>query len=145
VLDDSRATFIQIAKQIEGDILDCTLAEQSQTPSVNDLATFHRINPATVAKGIAQLVDDCVLYKRRGVGMFVAVDAQKVLIAKRRKAFRGGFVEPLLREAHKLGLRLRGADHHDRRRDGETMAAAVEATDLTKRYRGTHRRRGGDV
>lgn len=104
MLDDSRAIFVQIAEQIESDILDGTLPEESQAPSTNELAAFHRINPATAAKGVAQLVADGVLYKRRGVGMFVATGARKALLAKRREAFERGFVEPLLREARKLDL-----------------------------------------
>ena len=45
-------------------------------PSTNELAAFHRINPATAAKGVNQLVDDGILYKRRGIGMFVATGAR---------------------------------------------------------------------
>lgn len=104
MIDASRAIFLQIAEQIEGDILDGALAEESRAPSTNELAAFHRINPATAAKGVAQLVADGVLYKRRGVGMFVATGARAALIAKRRAAFEAAFVEPLAREAHKLGF-----------------------------------------
>lgn len=104
MFDDSRAIFVQIAEQIEGEIIDGTLAEESQAPSTNELAAFHRINPATAAKGIAQLVDDGILYKKRGIGMFVIAGARKDLVAKRRAAFGHGFVEPLLREARKLGI-----------------------------------------
>ncbi len=104
MFDDSRAIFLQIAEQIEGDIIDGTLAEEGQAPSTNELAAFHRINPATAAKGVAQLVTDGILYKRRGVGMFVATGARQVLIAKRREEFQSGFVEPLVREARKLSI-----------------------------------------
>lgn len=104
MFDDSRAIFVQIAEQIEGDILDGTLEEESQAPSTNELAAFHRINPATAAKGVTQLVADGVLYKRRGVGMFVASGARNAVVAKRREAFVTDFVEPLLREAGKLDL-----------------------------------------
>lgn len=104
VFDDSRALFLQIAAQIEGEILDGTLAEESRAPSTNELAAFHRINPATAAKGIAQLVADGVLYKRRGIGMFVATGARQALMAKRRAAFRSAFVGPLVQEARKLGI-----------------------------------------
>lgn len=104
MFDDSRAIFVQIAEQIEGQILDGTLAEESQAPSTNELAAFHRINPATAAKGIAQLVADGVLYKRRGIGMFVAAGARQALVAKRQAAFRATYVEPLLREARKLAI-----------------------------------------
>lgn len=104
MFDDSRAIFVQIAEQIEGEILDGTLAEESQAPSTHELAAFHRVNPATAAKGVAQLVADGVLYKRRGIGMFVAAGARRALIAKRQAAFRAAYVEPLLREAHKLAI-----------------------------------------
>jgi len=104
VFDDSRAIFVQIAEQIEGDIIDGTLAEESRAPSTNELAAFHRINPATAAKGVAQLVADGILYKRRGVGMFVAAGARQALVAKRREAFESGFIEPLIREARKLAI-----------------------------------------
>lgn len=104
MFDDSRAIFVQVAEQIEGDIIDGVLAEESRAPSTNELAAFHRINPATAAKGIAALVADGILYKRRGIGMFVAAGARQTLIAKRKAAFQAGFVVPLVREAHKLGI-----------------------------------------
>lgn len=104
VIDDSRAIFLQVAEQIEGDILDGTLTEEDRAPSTNELAAFHRINPATAAKGVAQLVADGVLYKRRGVGMFVAPGARQTLIAKRRQGFQSDFVEPTIREARKLAI-----------------------------------------
>lgn len=104
MFDDSRAIFLQIAEQIESDIVDGTLAEESQAPSTNELAAFHRINPATAAKGVAQLVADGVLYKRRGVGMFVATGARKALVARRREAFQREYVDPLVREARKLAI-----------------------------------------
>lgn len=95
---------MQIAEQIEGDIVSGSLAEEAQVPSTNELAAFHRINPATAAKGVAQLVADGVLYKRRGVGMFVAEGARQALVAKRREAFATDYVEPLVREARMLAI-----------------------------------------
>ncbi len=104
VFDDSRAIFVQIAEQIEGDVIDGTLGEETQAPSTNELAAFYRINPATAAKGIGQLVSDGILYKKRGIGMFVAPGARQRLIEKRRAAFSDGFIDPLLREASRLGI-----------------------------------------
>jgi DNA-binding transcriptional regulator YhcF (GntR family) len=104
MFDDSRAIFVQVAEQIEADILAGTLPEESRAPSTNELAAFHRINPATAAKGIASLVADGILYKRRGIGMFVATGARQALIAKRRAAFQSAFVAPLIQEARKLGI-----------------------------------------
>jgi GntR family transcriptional regulator len=65
------------ATRIENAIVDGSLTEESQAPSSNELSAFHRINPATAAKGLNQLVADGVLYKRRGVGMFVATGARE--------------------------------------------------------------------
>jgi DNA-binding transcriptional regulator YhcF (GntR family) len=104
VNDDGAPIFRQIATQLEDSIVDGSLAEESQAPSSNELATFHRINPATAAKGLNQLVADGVLYKRRGVGMFVATGAREQLLKRRRTEFADQYVEPLLAEARKLGI-----------------------------------------
>ncbi len=76
MIEDGRALFLQIAEAIEEQIVDGTLSEESQVPSTNELAAFYRINPATAGKGVNMLVDSGVLYKRRGVGMFVAAGAR---------------------------------------------------------------------
>lgn len=96
--------FLQIAEQIETSIVDGSLPEETQVPSTNELAAFHRINPATAAKGMGQLVTDGVLYKRRGIGMFVAEGARARLLERRRERFVDQFVRPLMTEAHTLGL-----------------------------------------
>ena len=83
-LDEGTPLFVQIADQLADDIVDGQLAEGTRVPSTNELAAFYRINPATAAKGINMLVDDGVLEKRRGIGMFVAAGAQEQLRAMRR-------------------------------------------------------------
>ncbi|GIF77534.1 GntR family transcriptional regulator [Asanoa siamensis] len=103
-MDDDRPIFVQIAELIENSIIDGTLAEESQVPSTNELAAFHRINPATAAKGINRLVDDGILYKRRGIGMFVATGARETLRQRRRLDFSAQYVRPLIEEARKLGI-----------------------------------------
>jgi len=104
LIDDGKPLFLQIAERVEDEIVDGTLAEESQAPSTNELAAFHRINPATAAKGVNMLVEKGVLYKRRGIGMFVAPGARELLLAERRAAFTDGFVRPLLVEARRIGL-----------------------------------------
>lgn len=103
-LDDGTPLFVQIAEQLADDIVDGTLAEGARVPSTNELAAFYRINPATAAKGINLLVDDGVLEKRRGIGMFVAAGAQEQLRAGRRKRFAEQYVDPMLAEANRLGI-----------------------------------------
>ncbi|MCB2413507.1 GntR family transcriptional regulator [Demequina sp. TTPB684] len=103
-MDDGRPLFVQIAEQIEGQIVDGTMPEESQVPSINELAAFHRINPATALKGVNVLVEAGVLYKRRGIGMFVATGARESLVQARRDAFRTDYVQPLVAEAAKLAI-----------------------------------------
>jgi GntR family transcriptional regulator len=105
-MDDDRPIFVQIAEQIENDIIGGSLAEETQVPSTNEFAAFHRINPATAAKGVNVLVDEGILYKKRGIGMFVAEGAQTRLVAKRRERFQAEYVKPLITEAAKLGITL---------------------------------------
>ncbi|MGN6326909.1 GntR family transcriptional regulator [Pseudolysinimonas sp.] len=103
-MDDSRAIFLQIAELIENDILSEALPEETQVPSTNEFAAFHRINPATAGKGVNLLVDRGILYKKRGIGMFVAEGARARIMAARREQFREQYVLPLLAEADKLGI-----------------------------------------
>ncbi|PWV84913.1 DNA-binding transcriptional regulator YhcF, GntR family [Prauserella marina] len=102
--DDGRPLFLQIAEQIENSIIDGALPEESRVPSTNELAAFHRINPATAANGVNRLVADGVLYKQRGIGMFVVQGARNLLLERRKQAFGQAFIAPLLTEARKLGM-----------------------------------------
>lgn len=104
MIDDSKPIFLQIAELIENEIVDGTLAEEAQVPSTNEFAAFHRINPATAAKGVNLLVDEGILYKRRGIGMFVATGARNTLAVRRREEFFQQYVQPLRLEARKLGI-----------------------------------------
>ena len=103
-MDDSRPIFQQIAEQIENDIISGALPEETQVPSTNELAAYLRINPATAGKGVNLLVDAGILYKKRGIGMFVAEGARERLVAQRRDQFRQEYLSPLLAEAAKLGI-----------------------------------------
>jgi len=120
-MDDGRPIFQQIAERIENDIISGALPEETQVPSTNEFAAFLRINPATAGKGVGLLVDTGILYKKRGIGMFVATGARDRLVGERREQFRAQFVAPLLAEAHKLGIDSR-----------DLIALITSATDTTK-------------
>jgi DNA-binding transcriptional regulator YhcF (GntR family) len=125
VIEEGRALFLQIAEQVEDSIIGGMLGEDAQAPSTNELAAFYRINPATAAKGIGVLVDKGILYKRRGIGMFVAAGARATLLAERREAFASRFIDPLLLEARKLAL---GADELStliRERDAAALERSI--------------------
>ena len=96
--------FIQIAEQIEDDILSGVLAEDAQVSSTNEFAARLGINPATVGKGMRLLVEEGHLYKRRGVGMFVSPGAKAKVTAERHDRFSHTYVAPLLSEALRLGI-----------------------------------------
>ena len=104
MLDDGSPLFSQIAERLADEIADGSLAEGERVPSTNELAAYHRINPATAAKGLNLLIDDQLLEKRRGIGMFVAVGARERLLSGRRKQFTERYVEPLVAEAARLGI-----------------------------------------
>jgi GntR family transcriptional regulator len=104
VIDDSRPIFLQIAALIENDIVDGNLPEGTQIPSTNEFAAFHRINPATAAKGVNLLVEEGILHKRRGIGMFVTAGARAALVGRRTEEFFEQYVRPLAAEARKLGI-----------------------------------------
>lgn len=103
-LSDQSLIYLQIAQMLEDSILRGVYREEEQVPSTNELARAYNINPATAAKGINLLVNDKILYKRRGIGMFVAPGAEEKVKEKRRAAFYDGFVKPLVKEGASLAL-----------------------------------------
>jgi GntR family transcriptional regulator len=104
VLDDGSPLFLQIGAQLADDIADGTLPEGERVPSSNEFAAYYRINPATAAKGINMLIDQGLLEKRRGIGMFVSAGARERLLAERRQRFAEQYIEPMLVEARRLGM-----------------------------------------
>jgi DNA-binding transcriptional regulator YhcF (GntR family) len=96
--------FQQLAAKIADDIVSGTYAEETAVPSATDFALFHQMNPATASKGVSMLVEIGVLYKRRGIGMFVAAGARDLLLRQRHEQFRAQYIQPLLKEAAVLGI-----------------------------------------
>ena len=103
-LNDQSLIYLQIARMLEDDILRGVYREGEQVPSTNELARGYNINPATAAKGINLLVADGILYKKRGIGMFVSPGASQAVKDKRKAAFYDGYVKPLIREGASLSL-----------------------------------------
>lgn len=103
-LTEQKSIYLQIGEMIETDILRGILLEEEQVPSTNELARLYSINPATAAKGVNLLVDEGILYKKRGIGMFVARGARETILRKRRAAFAQAHIAPLLNEARSLGI-----------------------------------------
>ncbi|MDO4916149.1 MAG: GntR family transcriptional regulator [Rothia sp. (in: high G+C Gram-positive bacteria)] len=104
MLTGNKPIFQQLADHITAEILKGTYPEESQIPSINEFAEFFRINPATANKGINILVSQGVIYKKRGIGMFVATGARSILRNEGRQEFINAFISPLVAEATALGV-----------------------------------------
>lgn len=104
LLNQEKSIYLQIKEMIERDILRDILLEEERVPSTNELAKLYAINPATAAKGVNLLVDEGVLYKKRGIGMFVASGAKEAIRKKRREHFFENYVKGMLTEAANLGI-----------------------------------------
>lgn len=104
ILNQEKSIYIQISGMIENDILRDVLLEDERVPSTNELAKLYAINPATAAKGINILVDAGILYKKRGIGMFVSDGAKEVIRTKRKAQFYENYVSEIVNEAKTLGI-----------------------------------------
>lgn len=104
ILTQEKSIYLQIAEMIETDILRDILLEEERVPSTNELAKLYAINPATAAKGVNILVDEGVLYKKRGIGMFVSAGAKEGILSRRKNEFYDNYVKKLLEEAASIGL-----------------------------------------
>ena len=103
-LDQEKPIFLQIAENIEDGILTNGFPENSQIPSITELSVNYKINPATALKGINLLVDEKILFKKRGVGMFVAEGAVQKLRQKRQNQFYNNYIKKLIEEAKRLDI-----------------------------------------
>ncbi len=101
---DDRPIYLQLAEAIEDDILRGVFREEEQVPSTTEMSVTLKINPATSAKGMALLVENGILYKKRGVGMFVSTGAREQIAHKRKEDFFDHYIVTLLEEARKLGI-----------------------------------------
>jgi DNA-binding transcriptional regulator YhcF (GntR family) len=102
--DSDTPIYLQIAQEIESAILAGAYDTQMQVPSTTEISVTYKINPATALKGMTKLTDDGILYKKRGVGMFVAPGAKEKILDKRKQTFFETFIAPLVSEAKKLNF-----------------------------------------
>ena len=102
--NQEKPIYLQIREKIEDQIVNDQLKEGDQAPSTNQLVSFYKINHATVSKGVNQLVEEGILFKKRGIGMFVAEGAKSKLVQKRKEAFVDHYVIGLVQEADNLGI-----------------------------------------
>ena len=85
--NDSQPIYRQIRDRVVAMILDGLLKEGDPLPSVRHVATESRVNPLTVLKAYQQLVEEHLVEKRRGLGMYVNVGARDLLLTAERQKF----------------------------------------------------------
>lgn len=96
--------FLQLSQGLEDEILSGVYREGEQIPSITELAASYKINPATALKGINLLVDAGIVYKKRGIGMFVSQGVLQLLKEKRQDEFFQQYVLPMVQEAKRLSI-----------------------------------------
>ena len=95
---------MQLAEEIEDAILSGAYEEETQIPSTTEISVSYKINPATALKGINILVEDAIVYKKRGLGMFVSTGAKEKILDKRKVTFFESYITTLISEAQKLSI-----------------------------------------
>ena len=104
MFDGRDPIYRQIADQIREAVVGGSLMEDEQVMSTTQYATTFRINPATAAKAFVELIDEGILYKKRGLGTFVAPGARERLLQERRERFFADKLQPVLDEAQRIGI-----------------------------------------
>ena len=101
---DERPIFIQLSDVLKDSIISGAYKEGEQIPSITEFSIELKINPATALKGVNILVEEGLLYKKRGLGMFVEKGSRQKLIGERKNKFADDFIVPAMREAKRLGI-----------------------------------------
>lgn len=104
IFTEDKPIYLQVREQIEDQIINKQLQAGDQAPSINQLVNFFKINHQTVSKGVNQLVEEEILYKKRGIGIFVSEGAREKLLVKRRQLFIEDHIVNLVQEAKKLEI-----------------------------------------
>ena len=107
MFDGRTPIYRQLAERIKADVLSGALPEDEQVTSTNQYAAFYRINPAAAVMAFVQLADEAILYKRRGLGMFVSPAAGEQLRSQQRARFYSEVVESMVAEARQIDVLLR--------------------------------------
>jgi DNA-binding transcriptional regulator YhcF (GntR family) len=102
--DGTKPIYVQIAEWLETEILSGNIKQDEKIYSQYQLADMFNINPATAAKGLNILADELILYKKRGLGMFVSTDAKYIILNKRKNRTLKRLVREIVMEAERLSV-----------------------------------------
>ncbi len=102
--DESTPIYLQIKCEIEKAIIYGSLEEEEAVPSIRIMAKQYRLNPQTVSNAISELLNEGILFKKRGIGMFVEKGAQKKLKAKTYEEFIEADLQNIVIKSRSLGI-----------------------------------------
>ncbi len=118
--NDRQPIYRQLRDRVVALILDGVLKEGDPLPSVRSVAAEYRVNPLTVLKGYQELVDEQLVEKKRGLGLFVNAGARELLLKGERRRFLAEEWPRVYATIQRLGLRaeelLDGKDHPEEER-----------------------------
>lgn len=103
-MDSSIPIYLQISQFVENEIINNRLVAEDKVPSTNEFSKSMNVNPATAGKGLNELVDRGILYKKRGLGMFVTEEAKNIIVNKRKEYFTKNLLPEFLKEAKQLNI-----------------------------------------
>ena len=118
--NDSQPIYWQLKERTVSMILDGTLPEGEALPSVRTVASEFQLNPITVSKSYQALVDEGLVEKRRGLGMFVCEGARRKLIASERTKFMNEEWPATLSRIEQLGLSVEELFADARQKEGDS-------------------------
>jgi GntR family transcriptional regulator len=101
-MDGTKPIYLQIYEWLEREILNGNFESDQKIYSQYQLAEMFTINPATAAKGLTLLVEENILYKKRGLGMFVSKNAREIILNKRKNQTLKKLVFEIVMEAERL-------------------------------------------
>jgi DNA-binding transcriptional regulator YhcF (GntR family) len=102
--DDSVPIYLQIKEEIENAIITNSLKEEEAIPSIRTLAQQYRLNPQTVSNAVSELMNEGVIFKKRGIGMFVEKGALLKLKKKKNQKFHSDDLLKLIQKSRSLGI-----------------------------------------
>lgn len=100
--DGTKPIYVQIAEWLENEIIAEHLKSDDKVYSQYQLAELFNINPATAGKGLTLLLEKQIVYKKRGLGMFVTAEAKKMILEKRRNDRLTSMIQEIVLEAKRL-------------------------------------------
>jgi len=104
IFNDDSPIYMQLRRHIEELILNRILKEEDAIPSLRTMAKDYKLNPLTVSNAVGALVEEGILYKKRGIGIFVSPGSRTLIINKRSESFLTDTLEPALRTARQLEI-----------------------------------------